>query len=204
MAVVAACREASRKGSFLRPQKPKRVDRRACQAHAGQRFRRLHDRLAPRRGAAAAPAAEAPGAGRHRGHVGRGASQFAVQIKPGSATLSECGSGITGSPQGRKIMNRRTKLVLAGITLMGWMASPQLGFAQSESDPFLGVWQLNVAKSKFSPGPPPKSQTMYIWEDEAKIRKNSQVTINGAGVPNAVVAIHIYDDTPRTVPGAKG
>jgi len=59
-------------------------------------------------------------------------------------------------------MNRRTRLVLAGITLMGLMASPQLGFAQSESDPFLGVWQLNVAKSKYSPGPPPKSQTMYI------------------------------------------
>ncbi|HTS29264.1 MAG TPA: hypothetical protein VMH81_25505 [Bryobacteraceae bacterium] len=101
-------------------------------------------------------------------------------------------------------MNRRTRLVLAGITLMGLMASPQLGFAQSESDPFLGVWQLNVAKSKYSPGPPPKSQTMYIWEDEAKIRKNSQVTINGAGVPNAVVLIHIYDDTPRPVPGAQG
>ena len=60
-------------------------------------------------------------------------------------------------------MNRRTKLVLAGITLMGLMASPELSFAQSGSDPFLGVWQLNVAKSKYSPGPPPKSQTMYIW-----------------------------------------
>jgi len=101
-------------------------------------------------------------------------------------------------------MNRRTKLVLAGITLIGLMASPQPSFAQSGSDPFLGVWQLNVAKSKFSPGPPPKSQTMYIWEDEAKIRKNSQVTISGAGVPNAVVAIHIYDDTPRPVSGAQG
>ena len=99
-------------------------------------------------------------------------------------------------------MNRRTKLVLAGITLMGLMASPQLGFAQSESDPFLGVWQLNVAKSKFSPGPPPKSQTMYLWDDESKIRKNSRVTINGAGVPSAGVFIHIYDDTPRPVPGA--
>jgi len=101
-------------------------------------------------------------------------------------------------------MNRHTKLVLAGITLMGLMASPQLGFAQSESDPFLGVWQLNVAKSKFSPGPPPKSQTWYIWEDEAKIQKLSQVTINGAGVPSAVVLMHIYDDTPHPVPGAQG
>lgn len=101
-------------------------------------------------------------------------------------------------------MNRHTKLVLAGITLIRLMASPQLGFAQSGSDPFLGVWQLNVAKSKFSPGPPPKSQTMYIWDDEANIRKNSRVTINGVGVPSADVFIHIYDDTPRPVPGAQG
>ena len=101
-------------------------------------------------------------------------------------------------------MNRRTKPVLAGITLMGLIASPQLGFAQSGSDPFLGVWQLNVAKSKFSPGPPPKSQIMYIWDDEAKIRKNSRVTINGVGVPSADVFSHIYDDTPRPVPGAQG
>ena len=27
------------------------------------------------------------------------------------------------------------------------------------SDPVAGTWELNLAKSKFSPGPPPKSQT---------------------------------------------
>ena len=25
-------------------------------------------------------------------------------------------------------------------------------------DPFVGTWRLNIAKSKYSPGPPPKSQ----------------------------------------------
>ena len=99
-------------------------------------------------------------------------------------------------------MNRRTALLLAGMTLMGLLASPQFGFAQS--DPFLGVWQLNVAKSKHSPGPGPKSLTMYLWEDAGKIRKNSQVAINAEGVPNAQVFIHIYDDQPRLVPGAQG
>ena len=32
------------------------------------------------------------------------------------------------------------------------------GFAQT--DPIIGTWKLNLAKSKFSPGPPPKSRTV--------------------------------------------
>jgi hypothetical protein len=91
--------------------------------------------------------------------------------------------------------------LLVVITLIVLPTLPQLGFAQS--DPFLGVWQLNVAKSKYSPGQPPKSETWYI-RDEGNSRKNSQVTIRGDGVPSALVFIHIYDDEPRPVPGAQG
>jgi hypothetical protein len=36
--------------------------------------------------------------------------------------------------------------------------SPLSGFAQT--DPSIGTWKLNLAKSKFSPGPPPKDQTL--------------------------------------------
>ena len=32
--------------------------------------------------------------------------------------------------------------------------------AWSAGDPFIGTWKLNPAKSKFSPGPAPKSQTL--------------------------------------------
>jgi hypothetical protein len=98
-------------------------------------------------------------------------------------------------------MNRRTAFLSAAMTLMFLQALPQPGFAQS--DPFLGVWQLNVAKSNY-PRPPPKSQTMYLFEDAAKNRKNAQVTIRADGVPNAAVFEHIYDDKPRPVPGAQG
>jgi hypothetical protein len=34
------------------------------------------------------------------------------------------------------------------------------------SDPAVGTWKLNLAKSKFSPGPPPKSVTTTISEDD--------------------------------------
>jgi hypothetical protein len=30
----------------------------------------------------------------------------------------------------------------------------------AQTDPFIGTWKLNLAKSKYNPGPPPKSQTV--------------------------------------------
>jgi hypothetical protein len=54
-------------------------------------------------------------------------------------------------------MNRRT---LTTIALLGLAvaALPQVGFAQSGS--LIGTWRLNLDKSKFSPGPPPRSATL--------------------------------------------
>jgi hypothetical protein len=34
--------------------------------------------------------------------------------------------------------------------------------AGQAADPFVGTWKLNVAKSKYTPGPAPKSQTVKI------------------------------------------
>ena len=51
-------------------------------------------------------------------------------------------------------MIMKTVLVSALLTL-GSVAV----IAAPASDPVIGTWQLNVAKSKFSPGPAPKSDT---------------------------------------------
>jgi hypothetical protein len=32
----------------------------------------------------------------------------------------------------------------------------------AQSDPVLGMWKLNLAKSKYDPGPPPKSLTVKV------------------------------------------
>jgi hypothetical protein len=37
--------------------------------------------------------------------------------------------------------------------------------AVAASNPMIGTWKMNVAKSKFSPGPPPKSVTVTSSED---------------------------------------
>lgn len=37
--------------------------------------------------------------------------------------------------------------------------------ATAADNPFVGTWKLDVAKSKFSPGPPPQSATVTIGAD---------------------------------------
>src|SRR4051812_21938928 len=49
---------------------------------------------------------------------------------------------------------KRLSLALCGIVLLA--ASVQA------ADNFLGTWTLNVAKSKYDPGPAPKSQTTIL------------------------------------------
>jgi hypothetical protein len=62
---------------------------------------------------------------------------------------------------GRNIMNRRTFTTTALLGLAVATALPQASFAQTS--PLIGTWKLNLAKSKYSPGPPPRSGTA-IWE----------------------------------------
>ena len=50
-------------------------------------------------------------------------------------------------------------IVLTAIALV----LPLAVHAQRQSDPVLGTWTLNVAKSKYDPGPAPKSSTSTSW-----------------------------------------
>jgi hypothetical protein len=52
----------------------------------------------------------------------------------------------------------RSRARFTAILAVGLLAVSMLATAQSK-DPFVGTWRLNVAKSKYSPGPPPKAQT---------------------------------------------
>src|SRR5215510_13579753 len=48
--------------------------------------------------------------------------------------------------------------VVAFLAVCLFVMSPLSNFAQT--DPIIGTWKLNLAKSKYSPGPSPKSQTL--------------------------------------------
>jgi hypothetical protein len=56
-------------------------------------------------------------------------------------------------------MNPRTltTMTLAFFVFLFATTLPQLGFSQS--NPLIGTWKINLAKSKYTPGPAPKSGT---------------------------------------------
>jgi hypothetical protein len=93
-------------------------------------------------------------------------------------------------------MKRRTTILLTGLIALGLAvaALPQLGFAQSV--PWLGTWQLNLAKSKYRPGPPPRSYTLNIAQDGQNVRDTVHV-IDAQGNASTGVVMHVYDGQPH-------
>jgi hypothetical protein len=79
-------------------------------------------------------------------------------------------------------------MVLLGMAVRTVL--PQMAFAQT--DPFLGTWQLNLAKSKYSPGPPPRSDTVTYQAEGQRLRLTFDV-IDAQGNPAKGVLI-LFDD----------
>jgi hypothetical protein len=102
-------------------------------------------------------------------------------------------------------MNRRTTLTLTTTALLFSalaMALPQIGFAQSNSS--AGTWKLNLARSKFSPGPPPGSSTLAFQVEGQSLRAAAE-GIDGQGNPTKVVhGPYLYDGKSYPVMGARG
>ena len=68
------------------------------------------------------------------------------------------------------------------------------------AEAWLGTWKLNVAKSKYSPGPGPKSLTL-TWEATADGIKHASDGVNGEGEPMHSGYVTKYDgtDVPYTL-----
>jgi hypothetical protein len=64
--------------------------------------------------------------------------------------------------------------------------------ALAQSDPLIGIWKLNLTKSKYDPGPPPRSSTMHY----EPVGQGFRDTVNGVdaqGRPTTSVFMMIYD-----------
>lgn len=70
-------------------------------------------------------------------------------------------------------MRLTTRRLVSSLVCLG-LSAFLAGTAFAQSDPQVGVWKLNLAKSKYSPGPAPKSGTTKI---EAA-GKGSKVTVD--------------------------
>jgi hypothetical protein len=90
------------------------------------------------------------------------------------------------------------KLVIGALYLVIglWITTATLWAA----DPFVGTWKLNLAKSKYSPGPPPKNVTITYEATENGIRATTE-GINAEGKPIATTYSATYDGTDVPVTG---
>jgi hypothetical protein len=80
-------------------------------------------------------------------------------------------------------------------------ALPQTGLAQS--NPLIGTWKLNLAKSKYIGAPPPRSQTL-TFAGEGENLTNNVEAVDAQGQAIKTMFIHIYDGKPHPTTGVAG
>lgn len=75
------------------------------------------------------------------------------------------------------------------------------GTTLAQSDPHLGTWNLNIAKSTYDPGPPPKSDTRVneLWETDGYTQIITVVQADGTHT-DARLSAH-YDGKDYKVTG---
>jgi hypothetical protein len=88
---------------------------------------------------------------------------------------------------------------LLKIALVGAILAIGTGTALA-ADPAVGTWKLNTAKSKFSPGPAPKSQTRTYAESAQGITLTIKTTA-ADGKESTVTVTYKYDGKPYPVTG---
>jgi hypothetical protein len=101
-------------------------------------------------------------------------------------------------------MNRRTTLSLTTLALLSMAviltaALPKVRFSQTNQP--TGTWKLNLAKSTFSPGPPPRSQTL-TYETVGQGFKATNEGVDAQGNPTkGVFGVYFYDGKSYPVTG---
>jgi hypothetical protein len=96
-------------------------------------------------------------------------------------------------------MNRRTFTVASAfLAVLIATALPQAGFAQS--NPLIGSWKLNLQKSKYSPGPAPKSATLKYQAEGQNLKRTNEGT-DAEGKPANNEWVNILDGQPHPTPG---
>ena len=93
-------------------------------------------------------------------------------------------------------------VVLSLLLLLPNPASAQRTTDIPSNDPLLGTWPLTVSKSKYKPGPAPKSQTRIYERHPFGIRATVK-TVYADGRSTTVQSIYDYDKQEHPVTGSE-
>ncbi len=90
----------------------------------------------------------------------------------------------------------RTWTFVVGVVLgSALLVAPATG---QPSDPWIGTWKLNLAKSKYSPATPPKSSTVTVLAAEGGFKQTVDTVPGTFGLPTHSEVFAKFDarDTP--------
>jgi hypothetical protein len=79
---------------------------------------------------------------------------------------------------------------------------PVMSLSAQAADPTAGTWELNVAKSKFSPGPAPKSLTRTFEASGTDVKYTAK-GMDAEGKPTLVEFTAKYDGKDYPVTGSR-
>jgi hypothetical protein len=86
------------------------------------------------------------------------------------------------------------------VAVLGLTSIVALGQAKSDLKMLAGTWKLNVEKSKFSPGPGPKSQTL-TWKQSATGFDFTVESVTAEGKPTQQQASGSFEGKPYAFKG---
>lgn len=93
-------------------------------------------------------------------------------------------------------------VVLSTLLALQVAAGAQDKTGASGEDPLLGTWHLNVSKSKYKPGPSPRSQTRVYEIHRFGIRATVK-TVHADGRSTTVQSVYDYDKQEHPVTGSE-
>ena len=94
---------------------------------------------------------------------------------------------------------RAIRAVVMVLLIAGVVSASRGVRAQETGDPLLGTWQMDASKSKFSPGPPPKSITINFEQAAQGIKASSDVVqADGKSTHTEFTASYDGKDVPLT------
>jgi hypothetical protein len=95
-------------------------------------------------------------------------------------------------------MPRKSRLMLAAATVLSLVLGQSVA---NPADPLDGTWELNVAKSRFDPGPAPRSQTRTYESDGQTVHMTSK-GVNAEGQETTVEYTASYDGKDAPITGS--
>jgi ribosomal protein S16 len=90
----------------------------------------------------------------------------------------------------------RSAIFITALLLVGLA----LAITAAAADQHSGTWKMNPAKSKYSPGPAPKSSTVKVDLDENEVKINAEI-VEASGNPSHVQYEAKFDGKDYPVTG---